>query len=161
MITLTFAFSGLNKPSIAATDTHATTELLETVFSLWFVQRLYSEHERERICPPCGGGVEYLHRDPTSRRRQRKGKSEIWDSKIQSQVPRDSDPWMTVLASTSSIYKRQTCPLVREGAPQKQDRNCQTIINIWSWVPDGVRHQDLLSDWSLVAIWLWLLRICV
>jgi hypothetical protein len=28
--------------------------------------------------------------------------------------------------------KRETRPLVREGAPQKQDRNCQTIINIWS-----------------------------
>jgi hypothetical protein len=26
----------------------------------------------------------------------------------------------------------QTRPLVREGAPQGQDRNCQTIINIWS-----------------------------
>jgi hypothetical protein len=31
-----------------------------------------------------------------------------------------------------SIYKRQTRPLVRESAPQKQDRNCQTVINIWS-----------------------------
>jgi hypothetical protein len=31
---------------------------------------------------PCGGRVEYLHRDPVSRRRQRKGKSQIWDSKI-------------------------------------------------------------------------------
>jgi hypothetical protein len=30
-----------------------------------------------------------------------------------------------------SIYKRQTRPLVREGAPQKQNRNCQTVINIW------------------------------
>jgi hypothetical protein len=26
---------------------------------------------------PCGGGVEYLHRDPVSRRRRRKGKSQI------------------------------------------------------------------------------------
>jgi hypothetical protein len=26
---------------------------------------------------PCGGGVEYLHRDPASRRRRRKGKSKI------------------------------------------------------------------------------------
>jgi hypothetical protein len=26
---------------------------------------------------PCGGGVEYLHRDPASRRRRRKGKSQI------------------------------------------------------------------------------------
>jgi hypothetical protein len=25
----------------------------------------------------CGGGVEYLHRDPASRRRRRKGKSQI------------------------------------------------------------------------------------
>jgi hypothetical protein len=29
------------------------------------------------------------------------------------------------LARASSIYKRQTRPLVRESAPQKQDRNCQ------------------------------------
>jgi hypothetical protein len=40
---------------------------------------------------PCGGGVEYLHRDPASRRRRRKGKSQILDSKIRSQVPRDYD----------------------------------------------------------------------
>jgi hypothetical protein len=26
---------------------------------------------------PCGGGVDYLHRDPTSRRRRRKGKSQM------------------------------------------------------------------------------------
>jgi hypothetical protein len=26
---------------------------------------------------PCGGGAEYLHRDPASRRRRRKGKSQI------------------------------------------------------------------------------------
>jgi hypothetical protein len=26
---------------------------------------------------PCGGGVEYLHRDPASRRRRRKGKTQI------------------------------------------------------------------------------------
>jgi hypothetical protein len=26
---------------------------------------------------PCGGGVEYLHRNPTSRRRRRKGKSQM------------------------------------------------------------------------------------
>jgi hypothetical protein len=42
-----------------------------------------------RVRFPCGGGVEYLHRDPASRRRRRKGKSQIGDSKIRSQVPRD------------------------------------------------------------------------
>jgi hypothetical protein len=106
---------------------------------------------------PCGGGFEYLHRDPASRRRRRKGNSQIGDSKMWSRVPRDSNPRKTTLARTISIYKRPT-PLVREGAPQKQDRNCQKVINIWSWAPDGVRHQDLLIDWPSVAmsLWLWL-----
>jgi hypothetical protein len=36
------------------------------------------------------------------------------------------------LARASNIYKRQTRPLVREGASQKQVRNCQTVLNIWS-----------------------------
>jgi hypothetical protein len=45
-----------------------------------------------------------------------------------------SDPGLyneKLLARASSIYKRQTRLLAREGAPQKQDRNCQTVINIW------------------------------
>jgi hypothetical protein len=37
-----------------------------------------------------------------------------------------SDPRKTALARASSTYKRQTGPLVREGAPQEQDRNCHT-----------------------------------
>jgi hypothetical protein len=100
----------------------------------------------------CGGGVEYLHRDPASRRRRRKGQSQNWDSKLWSRDPRDSDPWKTALARASSTHKRQTRPFVREGAPQKQDRNCKTIINIWSWAPDGARHQDLLIDGPSVAM---------
>jgi hypothetical protein len=60
------------------------------------------------------------------------------------------------LGRASSIYKRQTRLLVREGAPQKQDLNCQTVINIWLWAPDGARHQDLVIDWPSVAMWLWL-----
>jgi hypothetical protein len=81
---------------------------------------------------PCGGGVEYLHCDPASRRRRRKGKSQIWDSKIWPRVLRDSDPKMTALARASRNCKQQTRPLVREGAPNQQTRNCQTIIKIWS-----------------------------
>jgi hypothetical protein len=116
-----------------------------------------------------GGGFEYLHRDPASRRRRRKGKSKIWDSKIWSRVQRDSDlrkntlarassiyewdsdPRKTTLSRASSIYKRQTRPLVRENAPQKQDRNCQRVINIWSQAPDGARHQDLLTNWLTIS----------
>jgi hypothetical protein len=68
-------------------------------------------------------------------------------STVTLRVPRDSDQRKTVLARTSSIYKRQTQPLIREGAPQKQDRNCQTVINIWSSNPDGAQHHDWLTDW--------------
>jgi hypothetical protein len=34
--------------------------------------------------------------------------------------------------------KRQTRPLVREDAPEKQYRNCQRVINIWSWAQMGL-----------------------
>jgi hypothetical protein len=80
---------------------------------------------------PCGGGVEYLHRDPASRKRRRNGKSQIWDSKIRSRVPRGSDPRMTALRASSNC-KRQTRPLVRESAPRQQTSNCPTVIKIWS-----------------------------
>jgi hypothetical protein len=34
-------------------------------------------------------------------------------------------------------------------APEKQDRDCRRVINIWSWSPDGARHHDLLIDLSV------------
>jgi hypothetical protein len=47
--------------------------------------------------------------------------------------------------------------LLSERAPRReQDRNCDTVINILSWTPDEARHQDLLTDWPSVAMWLWL-----
>jgi hypothetical protein len=97
---------------------------------------------------PCGGGVEYLHHDPASRRRRRKGKSQIWDIKMWSRISRDSDPKNTALARASSIYKIQTHPLVREGDPRKQDCNCQTAINIWGSTP---RNTDWLTDRPTVS----------
>jgi hypothetical protein len=42
------------------------------------------------------------------------------------------DPRSTAPARASRMYKRQTRHLVREGAPQEQNRNCQQVINIWS-----------------------------
>jgi hypothetical protein len=82
----------LGKHIPAATNTLATIEnpvskqqigthttigvLLETMFSVLSVQNGYREEfSSEELVPPCGGGVEYLHRDPASRRRRRKGKS--------------------------------------------------------------------------------------
>jgi hypothetical protein len=96
----------------------------------------------------CAWSVRKLHKENNT------SSSVDWDSEIWSRVPRESEPRRPVLATASSIYKRQTRPLVREGAPQKQDRNCQTVINIWSWAPDGARHQDLLTDRQSQCDWL-------
>jgi hypothetical protein len=81
---------------------------------------------------PYGGGVEYLHRIPASRRRRRKGKSRIWDIKIWPRILRDSDPKMTAMARASKNCKRQTRPLVSESAPHQQTCNCLTVIKIRS-----------------------------
>jgi hypothetical protein len=51
-------------------------------FSVWSVQSCYKDFSWEELSNPCGGGVEYLHRDPASCWRGRKGKSQMWDSKI-------------------------------------------------------------------------------
>jgi hypothetical protein len=119
----------------ATTSKHvsAATKLLEStttltrkyepcdkVSSIWYAKIGFNERHKQS------------HRDPASRRRRRKGKSQISDSKIRSRVPRDSDPRMTALARASSNCKRQIRPLVRESAPHQQTRNCPTAIKIWS-----------------------------
>jgi hypothetical protein len=83
---------GLCNPflNIGSVNTHATIRvLLETILSIRSVQNIY---KAEFHTLPCGGRVEYLHRNPASRRRRCKGKSPIWDSKIWSRVPWDSPP---------------------------------------------------------------------
>jgi hypothetical protein len=69
------------------------------------VRRLYNATLMifETVRSPCGGGFEYLHRSPASRRRQRKEKTRIWDNKIWSRVPRDSDLRMTTLERPPAI----------------------------------------------------------
>jgi hypothetical protein len=44
--------------------------------------------------------------------------------------------------------------LSSEGAPdiEKRISNSQIVINVWSWAPDGARHQDRLTDWPSVVI---------
>jgi hypothetical protein len=118
----------------------------------WVVTRLYNNRESDIFCAaqsvprlykedrhlplkrvlPCGGGIEYLHRNPTCRKRRRKGKSRIWDSKIWSRVPWEKDLKMTALSRTRSNCKRQTRPLDRKNAPYQQTRNCLTVLKIWS-----------------------------
>jgi ribosomal protein L33 len=57
--------------------------------------------------------------------------------------PKGLGPEKGYLARASSYCKRQTRPLVREGALEKQDRNCQIVINIWS--------TPRLTDWLTVS----------
>jgi hypothetical protein len=127
-------------PSNTVTNTTVDVHY-RSIFDVCALRDNNSQDKHRIVIYPCEGGVEYLHRDPASRRRRRKRKSQIWDSKIWSRVPRDSDQRKTTLARASSIYKRQTRPLVREGAPQKQDRNSQIVINIWSWAPADRQSQ--------------------
>jgi hypothetical protein len=90
--------------------------------------RYISGHSDKNEVLPCGGGVEYLHRNPASRRRRRKGKSRIWDSKIWSRVPRVSDPKMTTLERTSSNCKRQTRPLVSHSKRKtRREDSCSPV----------------------------------
>jgi hypothetical protein len=70
--------------------------------------------------------------------------------------PKGQGPEKDCASKGQRHIQMQAHLLVRGGAPQKQDRNCQIVINIWSWAPDGAWHQDLLTDWSSVAMWLWL-----
>jgi hypothetical protein len=44
------------------------------------------------------------------------------------------------------MYKWQTRPPSERVPHEKQDRNCETVINIWSWAPYGAWHQDWLAD---------------
>jgi hypothetical protein len=115
----------------------------EYVQDLWMGKWTFSVCERVS----CGGGIQYFHRSPTSRRRRRKGQSRIWDSKIWLRISRDSDPRMTTLARASSKCKRQPLPLVRESAPYL------TVIKFCGkpWI--GALFQDRLADWASVVTW--------
>jgi hypothetical protein len=122
--------------------------MFKVAFSMLSVTRLYID--TSPIDNPCGGRVEYLHRDPASGRRRRKEKSQVWESKI----------WLRDYTGKGQQHVQKTVPSSRQrGRPtKKQDRNCQTVINIWSWASDGARQQDLLTYWPSVAMWLWLLN---
>jgi hypothetical protein len=60
--------------------------------------------------------------------------------------PKGLGPEKVCAGKDQQNIKKQTRPLVREGVPQEEDRNCHRVINIWPWAPDGARHQDLLTD---------------
>jgi hypothetical protein len=80
---------------------------------------------------PCGGGVEYLHRSPASRRRRRKRKSQSETVKYgrESHGTRTRE-WLR-WRGPAAIVNDKPRPLVTESAPYQQTRNCLTVIKIW------------------------------
>jgi hypothetical protein len=111
---------------------HATIK--EAVFSLRTAPRLYNEHAA-RIRNPYGGEVEYLHREPASRRRRRKGslKSERVKYGSESQGTRT---WERLRWLGPVVYiKDRPVRLSERASHKKQNRNCQTVINIWGSTP--------------------------
>jgi hypothetical protein len=95
-------FSVWSAPCPVLTNRTANTSTI-SVFYEGPCRRFIGNSEGRLQSNPCGGGIEYLHRNPASRRRRRKGKSKIWDSKIWSRVARNSDPRKTALAKASSM----------------------------------------------------------
>jgi hypothetical protein len=74
--------------------------------------------------------------------RARFGEFQIWGSKVQSWVLQDSDLKVNVLASPSSSYRLQTTSYYQ----CQQTHSSLTVINIWSWAPDGCLTPRL-ADW--------------
>jgi hypothetical protein len=135
---------------------------LEALFFVGFALRLYSKDSRQcKKNPPLsiGGSTKekkhgldseqiYVHGSPAGHDARcegpgwltavsfcfcnEKGSLKSETVKYGLQVPRDLDQGKTTLVMASSIYKRQTRPLIREDVLQKQDGNCQRVINIWS-----------------------------
>jgi hypothetical protein len=78
----------------------------------------------------------------------RLGESRIWECKLWSWVPRDSDLRMTPLARASSNCKRQTHPLVRE------DVTWGPLPQMFSWKKIfgmGLKSPDAKTNWLAVS----------
>jgi hypothetical protein len=71
-------------------------------------------------------------------------------------TPRLTD-WLTVSRNvTLTLVIFQPVLSSERALSQAQDSNCQTVTNIWSWAPDGARHQERQTERPSVAMWLWL-----
>jgi hypothetical protein len=62
--------------------------------------------------------------------------------------------WQLTYYCWQTVTKDRPTLSSERAPPQRQNRNCQTVTNIWSWGPDGARHQDRQTDWPSVAMWL-------
>jgi hypothetical protein len=106
--------------------------ILGKLYQICHLNNNYRYWKQYVIRHPCGGGVEYLHRDPASRKRRRKGslKSETVKYGHESYGTR-TRKWLRWRGPAATVNDRPV-HFVREGAPNQQTRNCQTITKIWS-----------------------------
>jgi hypothetical protein len=79
------------------------------------------------------------------------GVYKLWDSKIQLRVLRDSNPRKTALARPNSKWKLHTHPLVREGVPHQQTRNCLKEQK-GREIDPGYQMSAWHQDWPSVVI---------
>jgi hypothetical protein len=128
------------KHIFAAVNQHATIK--EAVFSVGAAPRLYNGGLTQNRVTLFLGDIN------TGTWPSRLGGSRIWESKMWSWVPRDSDLRMTALARTNSNCKRQTHqthPLVREDVTEV------LLLQVFSWTikllcleSQGASRQDEL-----------------
>jgi hypothetical protein len=103
---------------------------------------------RDRIPPPwpC-----------ESYRRRRKEKSQIWESKILSLVPMDSDRRKTTLARAKQRIQKTDSSSRQRGRPTKTrpklSKSSKYLVMSPTW-----GSTPRLTEWPSVAMWLWLRR---
>jgi hypothetical protein len=100
---------------------------------------------------PCGGGIEYLHRDPATRKRRRNGKSQIWDSKIRSASIKGLGPEKDCVGKIQQHIQKTDPSSRQRGRPRKQDRNCQIVIAKYLVMSPRWSSTPRLTDWLTVS----------
>jgi hypothetical protein len=94
---------------------------------------------------PCRGGVEYFLRSPASRRRRRKGKSRIWDSKYGGESRGTRTQELLYWRAPAAIVNDRPV-LSSESAPHQQTRNCLTVNKDLVVSPRWVLYSKI--DWT-------------
>jgi hypothetical protein len=92
----------------------------------------------------CGGGVEYLHRNPASRRRRQKRKFESETVKYGSESHGIRTRELMLWRGPAAYTKDRPVPSSERAPQKKQDGNCQRVINIWG-------STTRLTDWLTVS----------
>jgi hypothetical protein len=111
----------------------------QCVFCAWSVPKYYrgNEGRLHELRTLRGGEFEYLHRSPVSRRRRRKGKSQIWDSVTRTQE------WLRWRGLAAIVNGRPVLSSERAPHINKPATNCnnKNLVVSPRWV------LDTKTDW--------------